>query len=66
MFLHNTGPIFLSILVSWPLLEAQFLGKFAFKIDIFGVQTGEWASIRAWASNRDFTVQWTIRSLLCM
>ena len=23
---------------------------------IFGIQTGEWASIRAWASNRDFTV----------
>ena len=41
---------FFSIFMGGPLLEARFLGKFARKISIFGIQTGEWAS------NRDFTI----------
>ena len=40
MFLHNAGPIFF-IFVGGPLLEARFFGKFAWKIGIFGIQTGE-------------------------
>ena len=41
---------FFSIFVGGLLLEARFFFKFAQKISIFGIQTGEWAS------NRDFTI----------
>ena len=47
---------FFSIFKGGPLLEPRFLWKFALKISTLGVKTGEWASIRAWASYRDFTV----------
>ena len=63
MFLHNVGPIYFSIFMGGPLLEAQFFRKFAWKISIFfGVQTG------AWASNKDFTANaisrdWSIHLL---
>ena len=55
MFLHNAWPICFSIHV-WAFIRGSILGKFAWKISFFGIQTGEWASIRACASNRDFTV----------
>ena len=47
---------FFLIFVVGPLLEAHFLGNLLEKSAFFDVQTGEWTSIRAWASNRDFTV----------
>ena len=40
----------------WAFIRGQILGNLLEKSAFFGVQTGEWASIRAWASNRDFTV----------
>ena len=36
-FLHKVGPIFFSVFVGVPLLEAQIFGKFARKISVFGV-----------------------------
>ena len=49
MFLHNEEPIFFNIR-GWAFIRGSILGKFAWKIGIFGIQIGEWAS------NRDFTV----------
>ena len=56
MFLHNIGPIFFHI-GGWAFTRGSiFGGNLLEKSAIFGIQTGEWTSIRAWASNRDFTV----------
>ena len=50
MFLHNIGQTFFNIRVCAFIRGSIFFLKFAWKIGIFGVQTGEWAF------NRDFTV----------
>ena len=39
----------------WAFIRGSIFGEIFSKIGIFGVQTGEWASIGAWASNRNFT-----------
>ena len=57
MFLHKAVPIF--YIRGWAFIRGSIFWEIACKISIFGVQTGEWASIRAQASNshyRDFMV----------
>ena len=56
MFLHNVGPFFVQYSWIGYYQRHNFLGNLLEKISIFGVQTGEWASITAWACNKDFRV----------